>query len=368
MCCRRTAFTLIELLVVIAIIAILVALLLPAVQNAREAARRTQCTNHLKQIGLALHNYHDQHKVFPPGQVSYYQIPPTGTGSVGNYADYNEPLNYISGNLTSLRLADQGTSFFLFLLPMLDQAATYNFWQFGANVHRNGGSLNDPSLVLDNNTYRIYPAVTHIASFYCPTRRSTMETNARYSQVERVDPNWTAGGNDYAGCIGSGIGFYDQGAMRTAQTYCLTPAQLTATVNAAGFSPYNQHPLNTGIFGVNSSTSINAISDGTSNTLLVGERRIFTSPVAMNGFSQAQRTSYDGWAWGGPATLFSTYRAPQPPGPQFGHHFDEAGSEHPMGFNVLAADGSVHFVSLNVDQRTWNNLGNIGQGSPVTLF
>lgn len=67
---RRAGFTLIELLVVIAIIAVLIALLLPAVQQAREAARRSQCKNNLKQLGLSLHNYHDTHRVFPPGAVS----------------------------------------------------------------------------------------------------------------------------------------------------------------------------------------------------------------------------------------------------------------------------------------------------------
>ena len=75
---RRSGFTLIELLVVIAIIAILIALLLPAVQQAREAARRTQCKNNLKQLGIALHNYHDTHSVFPPGYVSWGTSDGTG--------------------------------------------------------------------------------------------------------------------------------------------------------------------------------------------------------------------------------------------------------------------------------------------------
>lgn len=96
---RRTGFTLIELLVVIAIIAVLIALLLPAVQQAREAARRTQCRNNLKQLGLALHNYHDQHNVFP-------------TGSAGSY--------------TTGGTVDRRSSWALSLLPFVDQANFYN--------------------------------------------------------------------------------------------------------------------------------------------------------------------------------------------------------------------------------------------------
>ena len=97
---RRTAFTLIELLVVIAIIAILIALLLPAVQQAREAARRTQCKNNLKQIGLAMHNYHDTFSVFPPGIVNIRGCVPTNA-------------THLWGGMT-------------FLLPQMEQAPLYN--------------------------------------------------------------------------------------------------------------------------------------------------------------------------------------------------------------------------------------------------
>jgi prepilin-type N-terminal cleavage/methylation domain-containing protein len=105
---RWPAFTLIELLVVIAIIAILVALLLPAVQQAREAARRTQCKNNLKQLGLALHNYHDQHLVLPPGYVSDYTSAGTDTGPGWGWA--------------------------AMMLPQMDQAPLYQTIDFSVGI------------------------------------------------------------------------------------------------------------------------------------------------------------------------------------------------------------------------------------------
>src|SRR3546814_780854 len=104
-------FTLIELLVVIAIIAVLVALLLPAVQQAREAARRSQCKNNLKQIGLALHNYHDTHRVFPPGQMSWF-----GSDLF--------PLN-----------AGARISWMQQILPFIDQAPLYNSFNWKVPAH-----------------------------------------------------------------------------------------------------------------------------------------------------------------------------------------------------------------------------------------
>src|SRR5687767_14294714 len=93
--CRRIGFTLIELLVVIAIIAILIALLLPAVQQAREAARRSQCKNNLKQIGIALHNYHDTYNVLPPALISSGRIDPAGGGTKAPYI--NRPVLNTTG-------------------------------------------------------------------------------------------------------------------------------------------------------------------------------------------------------------------------------------------------------------------------------
>ncbi|SFI91712.1 DUF1559 domain-containing protein [Planctomicrobium piriforme] len=352
----RSAFTLIELLVVIAIVAVLLAIALPVLQNARETARRNQCANNLKQLGLALHRYHDAHKVFPAGQVSISQL----ADSIGRFADPQEARIQNSGAKPT-RPGAQGTSWILAVLPMINQEAVYNSWKFNTNVRGNG---EQPS----------QPARLEIPSLYCPSRRSSMEANGRFSSCERVDDAWGSGGSDYAGCTGSGIAFKDDDPSQR-QTYWLNANQLAATILPGGTtSPFAQSPTQVGVFGVNSRTTIAEISDGTSSTLLVAERRLFSNASIGNAYPIAnsstpnQRRSSDGWAFGGPATLCTTRLPPQPPGPQFGRHFDEAGGEHPLGVNIVCADGSIHFISLNIDLRTWNNLGNMSQGAPVTLF
>ncbi|WP_437188587.1 DUF1559 domain-containing protein [Planctomicrobium sp. SH668] len=365
---RRAAFSLIELLVVIGIIATLAALALPAVQRSRELNRRSQCSNNLKQIGMALHSYHETHKVFPPGQIANGLHMQTDTVA-GTYASPTEPKAIAAGN-KSTRSGEHGTSWMLFILPNLDQAAVYNSWKFTANVRRNG---EEPALATEAGAIP-FPAKAHLSGFYCPSRRNSIDS--RYANTERVDTplgetgnsKWTTGGNDYAGCVGSGIAFkWDDAAAR--QTYALNPNQLALVTNSSGVSLYNQHTAHQGIFGVNSSTKIENIRDGSANVIIAAERRIFQEPAPNgNGSTKVTRTSSDGWAFGGPATLLSTYHAVQPPGAQNGYYFDEAGSEHPLGLNVMTADGNVRFISLNIDLLTWQNLGNMSQGSPVKAF
>ncbi len=347
-------FTLIELLVVIAIIALLVALLLPAVQKAREAARKTQCQNNLKQIGLALHNYHDAHLMFPPGQLSNINVL-FQTDMIGRYVHPDEAKVYLGPAPVSNPNGLHGTSWMLHILPMIDQGQLYSFWNFAWNVRTNG-ELNGVQTARTPDNFDILPPKTEIEVFYCPSRRSTMEA-LDYVSCERVDQSWTAGGNDYAGCVGSGIAFTDP-SNPDRQTYYLTPAQLTATEvvlpGGGSVSAFTQHGFHAGVFGVNSNTRIADIQDGTTNVIVVAERRLFTN------LTPNQIRSSDGWSFGGPATLFTTRNAPH-----LGQHFDEADSSHEGIVHVLLGDGSVRGVSFNIDLRTWRNLGNKSQGTPV---
>lgn len=363
---RQRGFTLIELLVVIAIIAILIALLLPAVQQAREAARRSECQNNLKQIGLALHNYHDSHKVFPPGQITAGLAAPGLNWYLQDaVGDYVNPLEARALNQVNAH----GTSWILHILPYMDQATVYNAWQFYTNVRTNGDNQRAVIFqVFDPNNDPLFPAQTDIKGLYCPSRRNKMEATTKYAATDRVDPSWTKGGNDYAGCAGSGIVF----SPNNRGTYMLTPAQLANTVIVGtNLSPYTQHASNVGIFGVNTSPSIAAITDGTSNVIMVAERQIFEKTTP-----DIHRSS-DGWAFGGPATLFSTRNAPQnirpnnnnlnAPYPTAAQHYDEAASNHPGIVQALLGDGSVRGFSVNIDLKTWRNLGNMAQGAPVNL-
>jgi type II secretory pathway pseudopilin PulG len=355
------------LLVVIAIIAVLISLLLPAVQQAREAARRSQCQNNLKQMGLALHNYHDTHRAFPPGQIanrfggsnanssSLYADPTEATivNSAGQLG--NNPNNPSNAQVAGLH----GTSWMVHILPYIDQKTAYNQWNFNLDVIDNGNPL-----------YNVFiPAHLDIPVFYCPSRRTDMNIT-KYQFVQRVNYRdtslrWNKGGNDYSGCIGSGIGWSLTQQNFHKGTWALTPGQVAdhgGTPGPLGLTPgltMLPHGFDLGVFSVNSKTRMADIDDGTSNVIMVGENlRLNTSPTV-----NPLLNSSDGWAWGGAATLFST-RLP----PNKGIHFDNSGSDHEGTAYYLFGDGAVRSISENINLLTFQNLGNMNNGLTVSDF
>ncbi len=361
----RPAFTLVELLVVITIIGILIALLLPAVQAAREAARRMGCSNNLKQIGLAVHNYGQACHVFPPGTISSaYNL----TGNTGTTA-----IN-VWGEAQTTTQGCQGISWILQVMGYMegDTTSANWFYQFPP--------IDATHITPGHNLANAYTAQTDIKGFYCPSRRSNVRYGLDNSAL--LSTAWTGGGTDYGGCVGRHYAYTTgdtahevQVAFPPQQTYGLTcnffPTATTGSTLTATVAPAAQC---WGIFGqMNYSTMFAGVRDGLNCTIMTGElQRITTATPSQNpafASNPAPFLSHDGWAIGGDATGFTTgYRCLDNGGNAqlaSNYCFMSPGSEHPSGSNYGMADGSVKFFSNNFDMNTFALMGSMADGIPI---
>jgi len=358
---RIRGFTLIELLVVIAIIAILVALLLPAIQKARESARRTQCINNLKQLALAMHNYESAHSVFPPGMISTLRLGDITAAGVPQYRDPREPYE------DNQNLGLHGTSWMFHILPYVEQGNVADLWRTDYNVYGNSEIQYDNSQNLIWQRIGYAPAQAEIPGFYCPSRRGKVDVKSfsfnKFLDTDaprKLSTGIRGGGNDYAGCAGSGVVFNPQ----TRSPYDLSPDQI-AFYNNQVRTPannFNQIGNNLGILYVNSSVRMGDIKDGTSQTIIISEAERFEG-VKIRTPNNFDQVANDGWAWGGAASMFSTLD-----GPNKQKFYGFAGSAHGDICLAALADGSARSIGKSVSLQIWQALGNISGGVPVPNF
>jgi prepilin-type N-terminal cleavage/methylation domain-containing protein/prepilin-type processing-associated H-X9-DG protein len=342
MSAQRRAFTLIELLVVIAIIGVLIALLLPAVQAAREAARRTQCVNNLKQLGLAHLNYHDIHNALATGRI------------------------YVAANCAGGNVLDgcQDTPWFCLMLPQFEQGPMYNAFNFAVGA---GGPLVGARLPLGNFVNSTV-VLTKVDIFQCPSDRTSMYTPPL--------PYYPATRGNYA--VNWGNTQYDQGLLNTP--------------NLAGITTLAMP------FPLDKAVSIASFTDGTSNTVLMAEilqgsgidiRGLMWSSLAGAGDFETRFTPNSfvdfyqipvptqrgtGWPANGIANadiMPNGFCVPEALLPclnvnTFAYSFAGARSKHPGGVNALFGDGSVHFIKNTINALTWIALGSIAGGEVIS--
>ena len=345
---RRVGFTLIELLVVIAIIGALVALLLPAVQMAREAARRTQCSNNLKQMGLALHGYHDAHLQFPAGYYSFE----TRDGS-GPSAAAIDPLTWD---------AAPGWGWGTMLLPYLEQGPLAESLNYQL-------PLWDPANAAG--------VETTLTVFLCPSssgrsdpfivRDESGGSLARYGRPVRLGRSHYVASHGQESCWG------ECGSSATGIIFTNIYTGETTTIKIDG----DASKVADGPFYRNSRTRFKDVIDGTTNTIFLGEHSLGLSEktwvgVVPGAFTHPQFVSPEN----GPdaaATLNLVHAGPS--GGELDitglpiihpinfptYHVGQMFAEHPMGGNVMMGDGSVRFVAQTVDLLLWAELSSMGE-------
>ncbi|MBN70473.1 MAG: prepilin-type cleavage/methylation domain-containing protein [Gimesia sp.] len=355
--CRR-GFTLIELLVVIAIIAILIALLLPAVQQAREAARRTQCKNNLKQYGLALHNHLDTHGAFPPGYVCYDDA--SVRFKTGGWQHGQDRF---------------GFHWLVMLLPYMEQPALWDQVTTCADNDSSDGNTNPWD-------HCEYLAPAHIGRYplpkfnHCP---SSPRDKSRFGDGS-YGLESLAKGNSYAASWGSGnmLSWESRSTKGTFGCYFTTPDKILDASNRSENVFQNDKGLTDSDF-----------TDGMSNTVAVSEI------VSADGYGSSDTTDIRG-VWMSPAmgaTIFSAYNTPNArvadilaacdvtitgtTNPYLdcveerstADVYAAARSYHTGGVNVLMADGAVRFVSDNVDKTgIWHPLNTVRNGETISEF
>ena len=343
---RRKAFTLIELLVVIAIIAVLIALLLPAVQQAREAARRTQCRGNLKQLGLAIQNYLDSNRNFPPSRLN--------SGHIGwNYdkdATSSPPKNPSKFH---------NASGWTMLLPNLDQAPLYKRYDHNAAA---GWS-----------TYYGYYNAADIAGSPDPVNAAIVRTRLSVFECP-TDPNPFFFPN--AGDTAYSISATQAGGARTNYDFNVSYLEYYYQGYAFKHLPPTERPM----FGSNSSTNTRNCTDGTSNTAFVTEtvRNVWNGvPPTWGHAGHVQvgialdmpwHVGINKWgnasaAWPGPAYNPNDYV-------KQGRLLNWAagGSVHGGGCHILMGDGAVRFINQNISDTTLTYLCRSSDGKVVGNF
>jgi prepilin-type N-terminal cleavage/methylation domain-containing protein/prepilin-type processing-associated H-X9-DG protein len=386
----RRGFTLIELLVVIAIIAVLIALLLPAVQAAREAARRAQCTNNLKQIGLALHNYHQSVGKFPQGKSmasAYLAYNTKGYAGWTEWSAQAQMLPYIEGGTiyNAINFAYAGGYGNAKNINITAWTAPLNSFMCPSDTEVNkGGPPNSTQAIANQWNNTTYPP--NINSY----RGSIGTTTAVYGWATGYaccapDPLRLSGNGNVIPAFSTGMFVYwscygiQDVTDGTSNTIAFAESMVGDSNNNAAQYAARRNNSVTGVTGATSAEVADAYSVSYQNLIVPALNQCTTSYRAGVGSgTNISNANGNRWGWGAMSiTLFNTVATPNSMpwnscrdgcggcGPD-DSIFSNASSYHSGGVNVLMADGSSRFIKNSINPQTWMALGTRGNGEVVS--